>query len=279
MLSNTEPCNVVILYVVYIIYFNIFYVFICCGGRSCAFTGQVSWKQPSESLCLPAVYSGNEFEGKLEGAAALLTQHVTPLWRAKAKLVKNKPPQPNKSKKKPCFNKIIWKRSTRVQRRLRCNSWVAAACEEGVPEPGSLCISCSAKDLGKQAAQPVPFLRVTQLLGHNKQCRCRDGPPSPQPAQLMLDSSNSLRFELSFDKILRTDCRVYMESLASFTGTKSNMLLPTNPAFPSPPSLTPALPTGASSGALNQGGMWGRLHSLGQDLAANQDVSPHHLLQ
>lgn len=90
----------VILYVVYIIYFNIFYVFICCGGRSCAFTGQVSWKQPSESLCLPAVYSGNEFEGKLEGAAALLTQHVTSLWRAKAKLVKNKPPQPNKSKKK-----------------------------------------------------------------------------------------------------------------------------------------------------------------------------------
>lgn len=118
-----------------------------------------------------------------------------------------------------------------MQRRLRCNSWVAAACEEGVPEPGSLCISCSVKDLGKQAAQPVPFLRVTQLLGHNKQCRCRDGPPSPLPAQLMLDSSNSLRFELSFDKILRTDCRVYMESLASFTGTKSNTLLPDQPCL------------------------------------------------
>lgn len=42
-------------------------------GEAVHSAGQVSWKQTSESLCLPAVYSGNEFERKLEGAAAFLT--------------------------------------------------------------------------------------------------------------------------------------------------------------------------------------------------------------
>lgn len=33
----TELCNVVILYIVYIMYYSMFYIFIYYGGRSCAF--------------------------------------------------------------------------------------------------------------------------------------------------------------------------------------------------------------------------------------------------
>lgn len=61
-------------YILYILCITVCFIYLyIMVGEAVHSAGQVSWKQTSESLCLPAVYSGNEFERKLEGAAAFLT--------------------------------------------------------------------------------------------------------------------------------------------------------------------------------------------------------------
>ncbi|NXY73227.1 FMO1 monooxygenase, partial [Glareola pratincola] len=79
------------------------------------------------------------------------------------------------------------------------------------------------KPLG--AIMPVTEMQARWVTRVFKGRRANVSSPTPSPPHPNLFLfSNSLRFGLSFDEVLKTDCLVYMDKLASFIGARPNVL-------------------------------------------------------